>query len=91
MDNEFERRLDLEMEHQAVLIPQNMKAGAKAFLEKRKPIFDGSRRSPIGVQYQAYVPRVPCASLTRNMCFVDWESASAATPHEEATAVCVES
>ena len=45
MDNEFERQLDLEMEHQAVLIPKNMKTGAKAFLEKRKPIFDGSRRA----------------------------------------------
>ena len=44
MDNEFEQQLDLEMEHQAVLIPKNMKAGAKAFLEKRKPVFDGSRR-----------------------------------------------
>ena len=44
MDNGFEQQLDLEMEHQAVLIPKNMKAGAKAFLEKRKPVFDGSRR-----------------------------------------------
>ena len=32
-DNEFERQLDLEMGHQAVLIPKNMKAGAKAFLK----------------------------------------------------------
>lgn len=45
VDNGFERQLDLEMEHQAVLIPKNMKAGAKAFLEKRKPTFDGSRKS----------------------------------------------
>ena len=45
MDNSFERQLDLEMEHQAVLIPKNMKAGAKAFLEKRKPTFDGSRKA----------------------------------------------
>jgi 2-(1,2-epoxy-1,2-dihydrophenyl)acetyl-CoA isomerase len=44
MDNSFERQLELEMEHQAVLIPKNMKAGAKAFLEKRKPTFDGSRK-----------------------------------------------
>lgn len=45
MDNSFEQQLDLEMVHQAVLIPKNMKTGAKAFLEKRKPTFDGSRRS----------------------------------------------
>jgi 2-(1,2-epoxy-1,2-dihydrophenyl)acetyl-CoA isomerase len=45
MDNGFEQQLDLEMAHQAVLIPKNMKAGAKAFLEKRKPVFDGSRRA----------------------------------------------
>ena len=45
MDNSFERQLELEMEHQAVLIPKNMKGGAKAFLEKRKPTFDGSRKA----------------------------------------------
>lgn len=45
MDNTFEQQLDLEMAHQAVLIPKNMKAGAQAFLQKRQPSFDGSRRS----------------------------------------------
>ena len=37
--NSFSSQLDLEMEHQAVLIPKNMKAGAQAFLEKRVPTF----------------------------------------------------
>jgi enoyl-CoA hydratase/carnithine racemase len=45
VDNTFERQLDLEMEHQAVLIPKNMREGAKAFLEKRKPTFDGARKA----------------------------------------------
>lgn len=45
IDNSFERQLDLEMEHQAVLIPKNMREGAKAFLAKSTPNFDGSRRS----------------------------------------------
>ena len=45
VDNTFERQLDLEMEHQAVLIPKNMRDGAKAFLEKRKPTFDGARKA----------------------------------------------
>ena len=42
----FEEQLALEMRHQAVLIPKNMQQGAKAFLEKRRPQFDGSRKSP---------------------------------------------
>ena len=42
--NSFSSQLDLEMEHQAVLIPKNMKAGAQAFLEKRVPTFSGDRR-----------------------------------------------
>ncbi len=41
----FEEQLALEMRHQAVLIPKNMQKGAKAFLEKRRPQFDGSRKS----------------------------------------------
>ena len=45
VDNTFERQLALEMEHQAVLIPKNMREGAKAFLEKRKPTFDGARKA----------------------------------------------
>ncbi|MBK88257.1 MAG: enoyl-CoA hydratase [Gammaproteobacteria bacterium] len=40
----FEEQLALEMRHQAVLIPKNMREGAKAFLEKRRPQFDGSRK-----------------------------------------------
>ena len=44
IDNGFERQLELEMEHQAVLIPKNMREGAKAFLEKRQPQFSGSRK-----------------------------------------------
>lgn len=39
--NNFSDQLDLEMEHQAVLIPQNMSEGAKAFMEKREPKFPG--------------------------------------------------
>jgi 2-(1,2-epoxy-1,2-dihydrophenyl)acetyl-CoA isomerase len=41
--NTFSDQLDLEMVHQAVLIPRNMKAGAQAFMEKRTPEFDGER------------------------------------------------
>ncbi len=44
VDNSFERQLELEMEHQAVLIPKNMREGAKAFLQKRQPLFDGARK-----------------------------------------------
>ena len=43
--NSFPEQLDLEMAHQAVLIPKNMREGARAFLQKRTPQFDGSRRS----------------------------------------------
>lgn len=39
--NNFSDQLDLEMEHQAVLIPKNMTAAAKAFMEKREPKFPG--------------------------------------------------
>ena len=41
--NTFSAQLDLEMRHQAVLIPRNMQEGARAFLEKRAPKFDGTR------------------------------------------------
>lgn len=39
VDNNFSDQLDLEMAHQAVLIPRNMTEGAKAFMEKREPRF----------------------------------------------------
>ena len=39
LENDFSTQLDLEMEHQAVLIPKNMTEGAKAFMEKREPRF----------------------------------------------------
>ena len=39
----FVDQLAVEMEHQSVLIPRNMAAGAQAFLEKRDPEFDGRR------------------------------------------------
>jgi 2-(1,2-epoxy-1,2-dihydrophenyl)acetyl-CoA isomerase len=41
--NTFSDQLDLEMTHQAVLIPKNMQAGAKAFLAKTTATFDGER------------------------------------------------
>ena len=41
LDNSFSDQLDLEMEHQAVLIPKNMTEGARAFMEKREPEFPG--------------------------------------------------
>ena len=41
--NSFSEQLDLEMHHQAVLIPRNMREGAKAFMEKREPTFGGER------------------------------------------------
>lgn len=39
----FSAQLDIERDHQRVLIPRNMGEGADAFLEKREPSFDGSR------------------------------------------------
>lgn len=39
LENDFSTQLELEMEHQAVLIPKNMTEGAKAFMEKREPRF----------------------------------------------------
>lgn len=37
----FEAQLDVERDHQKILIPMNMGEGAAAFLEKRDPVFDG--------------------------------------------------
>lgn len=37
----FSEQLDVERDHQAVLIPQNMAEGAAAFMEKRDPNFTG--------------------------------------------------
>ncbi|MEL7158932.1 MAG: enoyl-CoA hydratase-related protein, partial [Actinomycetota bacterium] len=42
--NSLDTQLDLEREHQRVLIPRNMGEGANAFVEKREPTFDGARR-----------------------------------------------
>ena len=41
LSNNFSDQLDLEMEHQAVLIPKNMTEGARAFMEKRESKFPG--------------------------------------------------
>lgn len=41
--NTFSDQLDLEMQHQAVLIPKNMQDGAKAFLAKTTAHFSGER------------------------------------------------
>jgi 2-(1,2-epoxy-1,2-dihydrophenyl)acetyl-CoA isomerase len=43
--NPLGTQLDLEMEHQAVLVPRNMPEGAQAFLQRREPHFDGRRWS----------------------------------------------
>ncbi len=43
--NTLDTQLDLERDHQRVLIPQNMVVGAQAFLDKRDPTFDGTRWS----------------------------------------------
>lgn len=40
----LDEQLDIEMEHQRVLIPQNMAEGAAAFMERREPRF-GPRRT----------------------------------------------
>jgi len=42
-DRSLSEQLDVEMEHQAVLIPRNMKEAARAFLEKREPEFGPAR------------------------------------------------
>ena len=41
--NTFAEQMELEMAHQAVLIPRNMGEGAAAFRERREPTFDGHR------------------------------------------------
>ncbi len=41
--NTFSNQVTLEAQHQAVLIPRNMREGAKAFIKKAKPQF-GNRR-----------------------------------------------
>ena len=41
--NTLSQQLDLEMRHQAVLIPRNMQEGAQAFIEKREPRFGSER------------------------------------------------
>ncbi len=43
VDNSFSDQLELEMDHQAVLIARNMREGAKAFVEKREPAFSNQR------------------------------------------------
>lgn len=43
--NSFTEQLDLERDHQRVLIPRNMGEGAAAFMEKRDPHFDGRPQS----------------------------------------------
>jgi len=39
--NTFSEQLDLETQHQSVLIPKNMQAAAQAFMEKKDPTFAG--------------------------------------------------
>jgi 2-(1,2-epoxy-1,2-dihydrophenyl)acetyl-CoA isomerase len=43
VNNSFSDQLDLEMRHQEVLIPRNMRQGAQAFMEKRTLVFGGER------------------------------------------------
>lgn len=43
--NTLSEQLDVERDHQKVLIPANMAEGAAAFLEKREPVFEPRRRS----------------------------------------------
>jgi len=44
--NSYADQLTLEFAHQAVLIPRNMAEGARAFFEKRTPVFEGTRYRP---------------------------------------------
>jgi 2-(1,2-epoxy-1,2-dihydrophenyl)acetyl-CoA isomerase len=46
--NSFSDQMDLEIAHQAVLIPRNMLEGSEAFMEKREPNFGGERDPRIG-------------------------------------------
>jgi 2-(1,2-epoxy-1,2-dihydrophenyl)acetyl-CoA isomerase len=41
--NTLSEQLDLEHQHQSVLLPLNMLEGAKAFIEKRDPVFSPGR------------------------------------------------
>ncbi|MCP3988388.1 MAG: enoyl-CoA hydratase [Actinomycetia bacterium] len=41
--NTLSQQLDVERDHQRVLIPRNMEEGATAFMEKREPKFDQQR------------------------------------------------
>lgn len=41
--NPLAEQIALELAHQDVLIPRNMRESARAFMEKRKPAFDGTR------------------------------------------------
>lgn len=43
LNNDVSEQLDVERDHQRVLIPLNMEEGAAAFREKRDPVFRGSR------------------------------------------------
>ena len=43
MQRDLADQLDVEMDHQAVLIPRNMSHGAEAFLAKTEPSFPGER------------------------------------------------
>jgi len=45
--NTFSEQLDLEHQHQSVLIPLNMLEGAKAFVEKRDPVFSSAREGRV--------------------------------------------
>ena len=44
--NTLSQQLDVERDHQRVLIPRNMAEGAAAFREKREPVFDARRTRP---------------------------------------------
>jgi 2-(1,2-epoxy-1,2-dihydrophenyl)acetyl-CoA isomerase len=49
--NTLAEQLDLEYEHQSALIPLNMSEGAKAFMEKRDPVFSSARQQA-GSEFQ---------------------------------------
>ncbi|MEM1434586.1 MAG: enoyl-CoA hydratase-related protein [Pseudomonadota bacterium] len=41
--NTLDEQIALELSHQDVLIPRHLRESAKAFMEKREPVFDGTR------------------------------------------------